>query len=175
MADYNRYTRECSFDQLRPELLHAMRDYIEAQKLVGIETEILMCCETTSEKKTSSGSSGWLALLGEGEPDTVVYTGMFVTPEWLFWVRLGDKSGALATSANFRNVKVRPFASRFDNDTGLEVAGFIGDSPGRVKGYIGMGPEEAARKFCNTVVEAAEKVRKEAGPKRRIKLGLWKM
>ena len=174
MADYNRYTRECSFGQFRPELMQAMRAYIENQKLVGIETDILMCCETTSEKKTSDGNRGLLAFLGEDDPDTIVYTGMFVTPQWLVWARIGDKSGTLVTSAHLRNVKVKPFSSRLTEDTGLEVSGFIGDAPGRVKGYIGMGPEEAARKFCEEVVQAAEKVRKESrAGKRRIKLGLW--
>ena len=174
MADYHRYTRECSFGQFRPELMQAMRDYIENQKLVGIEVDILMCCETTSEKKTpGEKNTGVLAFLAGDDPDTVVYTGMFVTPEWLVWARAGDKSGTLVTSANFKNVHVRPFASSLTKDTGLEVSGFIGDSPGRVKGYIGMGPEEAARKFCDAVVQAAEKVRKEArAGKRRIKLGL---
>jgi hypothetical protein len=173
LADFNRYTRECSFSQLRPELMQAMRDYFENQKLVGIEVDILMCCETTSEKKTSDENTGVLAFLAGDDPDTTVYTGMFVTPQWLVWARVGDKSGTLVTSAHLRNVRVKPFASRFTKDTGLEVSGFIGDSPGRVKGYIGMGPEEAAQKFCEEVVQAAEKVRKEARPKRRIKLGLW--
>jgi hypothetical protein len=53
------------------------------------------------------------------------------------------------------------------------VSGFIGDAPGRVKGYIGMGPGEAARKFCEQVVQAADEARKAARSKRRIKLGLW--
>ncbi len=154
--------------------MQAMRDYFENQKLVGIETAILMCCETTSEKKAPNGSRGVLAFLEGEDPDTTVYTGMFVTPEWLVWARVGNKSGTLVTSADLRNVKVKPFSSRFTEDTGLEVSGFIGDSPGRVKGYIGMGPEEAARKFCDEAVQAAEKARKEArGGKRRIKLGLW--
>jgi hypothetical protein len=173
LADFNRYTRECSFSQLRPELMQALRDYFENQKLVGIEADILMCCETTSEKKTLNGDKGVLAFLAGDDPDTTVYTGMFVTPQWLVWARAGDKSGTLVTSAHLRNVRVKPFTSRFTKDTGLEVSGFIGDSPGRVKGYIGMGPEEAAQKFCEEVVQATEKVRKEARPKRRIKLGLW--
>jgi hypothetical protein len=173
LADYYRTTRECSFDELQPELVQAMRDYITDQKLVGIENEILMCCETTSEKKTPNKSSGLLTLLGEGEPDMIVHTGIFVTPEWLVWARKGDKSGTLVTSAHFRNVKVKPFFSRFNDDTGLEVSGFIGDAPGRVKGYIGMGPGEAARKFCEQVVQAADEARKAARSKRRIKLGLW--
>jgi hypothetical protein len=174
MAGFNRYTRECSFSQFRPELIQAMRDYIENQKLVGIEVDILMCCETTSEKKASDENTGVLAFLTESDPDTIVYTGMFVTPEWLVWARVGDKSGTLVTSAHLKNVRVKPFDSKFTKDTGLEVSGFIGDSPGRVKGYIGMGPEEAARKFCEEVVQAAEKAHKQARPgKRRIKLGLW--
>jgi hypothetical protein len=173
LADFNRYTRECSFSELRPELIEAMRDYFENQKMVGIEVDILMCCETTSEKKTSGENTGVLAFLTESDPDTTVYTGMFVTPQWLVWARSGDKSGTLVTSAHFRNVKVKPYSSRFNDDTGLEVSGFIGDAPGRVKGYIGMGPEEAAQKFCEEVVQAADKVRKQARPKRRIKLGLW--
>jgi hypothetical protein len=173
LADYYRTTRECSLDGLQPELVQAMRDYIENQKLVGIENEILMCCETTSEQKTHNKSSGLLTWLGEGDPDTIVHTGMFVTPEWLVWARKGDKSGMLVTSAHFRNVKVKPFFSRFNDDTGLEVSGFIGDAPGRVKGYIGMGPEDAAQRFCAEVVQAADKLRKEARSKRRIRLGLW--
>ncbi len=175
MAGFNRYTRECTFSQFRPELMQAMCDYIENQKLVGIEGNILMCCETTSEKKTSDENSSVLAFLTESDPDTICYTGMFVTPEWLVWARVGDKSGTLVTSANLKNVRVKPFNSRFTKDTGLEVSGFIGDSPGRVKGYIGMGPEEAAQKFCEEVVQAAEKVRREARPKRGIKLGLWNL
>jgi hypothetical protein len=173
LADFNRYTRECSFSELRPELIQAMRDYFENQKLVGIEVDILMCCETTSEKKTPDENTGVLAFLTESDPDTTVYTGMFVTPEWLVWARIGDKSGTLVTSAHLRNVRVKPFSSQFTKDTGLQVSGFIGDSPGRVKGYIGMGPEEAAQKFCEEVVQAADKVRKQGRSKRRIKLGLW--
>jgi hypothetical protein len=173
VADFNRTTKECSFDELQPDLVQAMRDYFENQKLVGIENEILMCCETTSEKKTPNKSNGLLAFLGEVDPDVIVHTGMFVTPEWLVWARMGDKSGTLVTSAHFRNVKVKPFSSRFNDDTGLEVSGFIGDAPGRVKGYIGLGPEEAAQRFCAEVVQAADKLRKAARPKRRIKLGLW--
>ena len=64
MADFNRYTRECSFSQFRPELMQALRDYIENQKLVGIEIDILMCCETTSEKKTPGEKTAGVLAFG---------------------------------------------------------------------------------------------------------------
>ena len=63
MGDYNRSTRECSFGQLRPELVTAIREHIQKRELGNIEAEILMCCETTSEKK----KKGFFASLGGGD------------------------------------------------------------------------------------------------------------
>ena len=52
MSDYHRFTKECSFGQLRPELARAIREYAQNHRELGnVEVEVLMCCETTSEKK----------------------------------------------------------------------------------------------------------------------------
>jgi hypothetical protein len=50
----------------------------------------------------------------------------------------------------------------------MEVSGYIGDSKGRVRGYIGMGPEPAAQKFCEQVQQAIEKVTPKPAKKRRL-------
>jgi hypothetical protein len=156
MSTYDRVTRECSFGQLRAELVRAICDYAQDHRELGdIEVEVLMCCETTSEKRRTGGLA---ALLG-GDPDTVLYTGMLVTPHYLIWARSGDQSGIGVYSAKLKDVQVRAFASRLMQDTGLEVSGYIGDSNGRVRGYIGMGPEPAAQKFCEQVEQAIEQVR----------------
>ena len=155
MSAYIRVTRECIFGQLRPELVRAIREYAQNHRELGnVEVEVLMCCETTSEKKSADALA---ALLGD-EPDTLLYTGMLVTPQWLIWARYGDQSGVTVSSAKLQDVQVRPFASRLVKDTGIEVSGYIGDSKGRVKGYIGMGPEPAAQKFCEQVQKAIERV-----------------
>lgn len=170
MGSYQRSTKECAFDQLRPELVQAIREYIQNQRLGGIEWDVLGCCETVSEKK----HTGKLTSLLEGDLDTLAYTGILVTPQWLIWARSGDKSGLKVFSANLKNVRVKISDSNLIKDTKLEVVGYIGDSPERVRGYIGLGPEEAAQKFCEEVKKAAEKYRKEAPPaRRRIKLGWW--
>jgi len=163
MSDYVRFTRECSFGQLRPELVRALREYAQNHRELGnVEVEVLMCCETTSEKKRAGALA---ARLGD-DPDTILYTGMLVTPQWLVWARFGDESGISVYSAKLQDVQVRAFASRLVKDTGMEVSGYIGDSKGRVRGYIGMGPEPAAQKFREQVQKAIEKVNPKPTKKR---------
>jgi hypothetical protein len=162
MSDYIRFTRECSFDQLRPELTRAIREHAQNHRELGHVEEVLMCCETTSERKRM----GALAALMGGDPDTILYTGMLVTPQWLIWARSGDKSGIRVSSAKLLDIQVRAFASRLVKDTGMEVSGYIGDSKGRVRGYIGMGPEPAAQQFCDQVQKAIEKATPKPAKKR---------
>jgi hypothetical protein len=165
MSAYIRFTRECPLGQLRPELARAIREYAQNHRELGnVEVEVLMCCETTSEKKRAGALA---ALLGD-DPDTLLYTGMLVTPQWLIWARHGDQSGVTVSSAKLQDVQVRAFASRLLQDTGIEVTGYIGDSKGRVRGYAGMGPEPAAQKFCEQVQKAIEQVKPKPAKK-----GLW--
>jgi len=155
MSDYYRTTRECSLGQLRPELLYAIREYFQKHQLGDLETETLFCCETTSEKK----NVGRLASLLSDDPDTMAYTGVVLTSQWLIWARSGDQSGMVVTAASLKEIQVKAFASMLTKDTGLEIDGYIGDSKGRVRGYLGMGPELAAQKLCEQVQQAIIKLK----------------
>ena len=154
MSDYNRTTRECLVSQLRPELLQAIQNYFQEHKLGDLETEILICCETISKKKSTSRLVSWL----NGESDTTIHTGMLLTPQWLIWVRSGDRSGLRMTAANLTAIQVKAYTSALTHDTGLEVFGYLGDSPSRVRGYIGLGADLAAQRFCEAVKQAIAKV-----------------
>jgi hypothetical protein len=168
MSDYHRFTRECSFGQLRPELARAIRDYAQNHRELGdVEAEVLMCCQTTSEKNKPTGALA--ALLGDN-PDTILYTGMVLTPRWLIWARYGDKSSLRVSSARLQDVQVKVYAPLLVRDTGMEVSGYIGDSKSRVRGYIGMGPEPAAQKFCDQVQKAIEQVNPKPAKK-----SLWSL
>jgi hypothetical protein len=153
MGDYNRSTRECSFGQLKPELLHAIRNYLQDHEMENVEAEILMCCETTSQKKKKGLFAGFLG----SDPDPVHYTGMLVTPEWLVWARHGVKYGTVVLSARLKEVEVKEFSSPLLEDTGLEVFGFVDGSSEKVNAFIGLGSELAARRFREVVEEAAAK------------------
>ena len=43
-------------------------------------------------------------------------------------------------------------------ETGLEIHGKIGESKGRVRGYLGMGSESVAQKFVEAVVDKINEV-----------------
>jgi len=159
VGDYNRTTRECGFEQLRPELVVAIRKYVQKHRLGHIEAETLMCCETTSEKK----KRGLLATLFGPDRDPVHYTAALVTPSLLLWARSGAKSGTAALAARLAEIEVQDYeTSPFGQtlaDTGLEVFGFLLGAPERTNAFIGLGSEPAAQRFREVVKEAAGKAR----------------
>jgi hypothetical protein len=169
MSPYNRTTRECLVSELRPELYRAIQDHFQEQQWGDPETETRICCETISTKERAGRLPSWL----DGEGDATVYTGMLLTSQQLIWVRIADDSGVVLTAADLKEIRVKAYTSPLTRDAGLEVYGFIGDSKGRVRGYIGMGPELAAQKFCEAVVQAVETVNPSAkrGLPRWLKFG----
>ncbi len=165
MSSYTRTTRECPVSQLRPELSQAVHDYFREQQLGDPETEALICCETISTKQSAGRLPSWL----DGEGDATVYTGMLLTSQRLIWVRCAEGSNVVLTAADLKDIRVKTYTSVLARDAGLEVFGFIGNSKGRVRGYIGMGPEAAAQKFCEAVVQAIDTV----NPPVKRKLPRW--
>lgn len=154
MSDYHRSTRECAVNELRPELLQAIRSYFQDHDLGDVETEPLICCETTSQKK----SAGRLQARLREDLDSTVHTALLLTPQWLIWVRSGDRSGLGLSAAQLTMIQARPYRSLLTGDSGLEVFGYVGDSSHRLRGYIGMGAEPAAQKFCEAVQQAIAQV-----------------
>ncbi len=154
MSEYTRTTRECSVKQLRPELLQAIQTYFQEHRLGVLEAEVLICCETLSRKKSTGKMASWLS----GNPDVTIYTGMLLTSEWLIWVHHGDQSGTRLNAADLKQIRAEVYNSPLTKDSGLEIAGYIGDIKNRVRGYIGMGADPAAQKFCEEVIQAINKV-----------------
>jgi hypothetical protein len=165
MSEYFRTTRECSVSQLHPELLQAIRNYFKEHELGDLQAETLICCETISKKKSASKMVSWLS----GKSDTTIYTGMLLTSQWLVWVHYGDKSGTLLNAANLNKIRAEFYTSRFTKDASLEIVGYIGDANARVHGYIGMGTDLAAQKFCEEVKQAIIK----ANPPNKKDLFKW--
>jgi len=153
MSEYIRTTRECSVSQLHPELRQAIQNYFQEHKLGALQAETLMCCETISRKKSAGKMVSWL----NGKPDTTVYTGMLLTSQWLIWVHHGDQSGTLLNAADLKQIRAEFYTSPLTKDSGLEIVGFIGDAKNRVRGYVGMGADLVAQKFCEEVKQAITK------------------
>lgn len=158
MSEYIRTTRECPVNQLRPELLQAIRNYFREHKLGDLEAESLICCETISRKKDAGKVASWLS----GNSDTTIYTGMVLTSQWLIWIHHGDQSGTLLNAADLKQIRAEFYTSPLTKDAGLEIVGYIGDAKGRVRGYVGMGAGPAAQKFCEEVRQAILKLKPPA-------------
>ena len=94
---------------------------------------------------------------------------MLLTSQKLIWVRRGDQSGIVLNTADLKEIQVSAYISMLTKDTGLEVIGYIEDSKSKTRGYIGMGSELAAQKFCDQVKQAITKV----NPPAQKKLPYW--
>lgn len=144
MPDYRRATRACPFDQLQPELANAIRDHLQAQNLSSLIDEALLCCETTSDQIGTS----WLDALPGGDPDTISYLALILTPQRLIWARHGDRSAATVASAPLSDLFVKVFRPRNTRDFGLQVNVRMAGTRSRVTGQLLLGSEPAAERFC---------------------------
>ena len=154
MSDYNRTTRVCSVEQLRPEMLQAIQEYFQKNELGDLHAETLACCETVSTKKNAGKLAFWLS----GNPDATIHVDIVLTPEFLIWVHLGDKTGMRVNAANLRNIRTEYYMSLSKKEASLSIMGYISDAKSGVRGAIALGPEPAAEQFCEQVKQAIQKV-----------------
>jgi len=161
MGEWNRFTKECVLESIRPEMTAAIQKHIETYNLGSILNDYLMCIETTSEKKKKG-------LFGGGG-DKMVVQSAIITPLWLVLAVAGDKSGASALSAQLKDMVVTDYADtpgyKLLPDSGIEVTGIFTGRVGeqtiqRVSYFTGLGEEPAAKKFKETLSRAIQETRK---------------
>lgn len=150
MREYQRTTREYSFDDFQPEIRSAIRKYAEKHEFGDVPAEALMCAETVSEKI----KQGFFSKIFGGA-NYARKVSMLVTPERLLWCTVDARDNAIVLSARLSDVEISDFESNLVEDSGLNVFGFINQSPERVQAFIGLGAEPAAQKFRETVKKAA--------------------
>ena len=165
MFDYTRTTRICPVSQLHPGLSQAIREYFQTHQLGDPETATVLCCETISTRPQPPR----LVALLDGNPDTNIHLAILLTAEWLVWARNGDQTGMVVTGARLQVIKVKAFVTRRTKDMELEVSGFLPGTKEYVRGNLGLGPDIAAQKFCDTVCQAVL----EANPPVKRKFPRW--
>ena len=153
MPGFKRTTRECSMSQLNPSLLQAFEEYFSMHQLANRTEETLMCCETFSEKK----KPGLLDAVLTGNPGSTGYLGIILTDRRLIWARTGERLKTVAFGTDLTIIQLKAYTSRITDETELQISGYIGKSKERIQGNLAMGPEEAARKFCEEALRAVEK------------------
>ncbi|MBZ0318837.1 MAG: hypothetical protein K8L91_20645 [Anaerolineae bacterium] len=154
--EYQRSTKECRFGELRPELVAAIRAYLEKHldkdELGGVESSIVLCAETTSEHL----KKGFMAKL-TGGGDKIRRTAMVLTPSLLIWSTTDEKHGPATLAVRLEEAEITDFKSPLAQieDDGLQVVGFSLGATERMSAFIGLGQEAVAQKVRETVKEAA--------------------
>jgi len=150
MREYERATRECSFNEFPPEIVAAVRKYAEKNDLGNLEAQALMCAETSSAKI----KQGFFAKVFGGAAFAVKNC-VVVTPERILWATLDNKNETAVLTARFEDVEIKDFSSNLVEDTGLQVVGSISHFSERASAFIGLGDEPAAQKLRRLLQDAA--------------------
>ena len=154
MGDWKRSSRECLFNELRPEMTAAITAHIEQYGLEVDPIEILMCVETTSEtiKKAIIGGSG-----------RAVLTSAFVTPIWLIWAIRGENPEVAVMSARLADVVVQDYAktqfAKMVPDTGIEVSGSFTDVSERGSAFLGLDEGLVSERFKETILTTKQHIK----------------
>lgn len=151
MSETTRITRQCTINELNPVLSTALRAHIAQYHLDDLETDILMCCETSSTQQKKG-------LFGGMEKAVSV---VFVTPKWLAWAESLNNKIAEVNSALLTRIDIRDFAgSAMDAiapDTGMNVSGRYTNAVKTGQAFIGIGADEVGVKFRQVLHEAMQK------------------
>lgn len=150
MSDYRRTTRECSVAQLQPDLARAIQDYAQRQQWSNLKDEVVMCCETTSEKITTNR----LDALLNSDVDATTTLALIVTPQRLIWARSGPRAGTAAASAQYKDMRLKIFTPKHTQDIAVDVFGRMEGTREKVGGRLTLGPGPVAQKFCEEVMRA---------------------
>jgi len=152
MNAYTRSTRECTFADLRPELVTAIREHVEKYKLEDIESSLLICCETMSTTQKTG--------LFTNSSETTV-TGMIVTAQSLIWTNGKKKDKPTVRSAWLRNIDAQDFENtamyQVNPDSGMNITGRYTDVTKQGQAFIGLGTDSAGEKFRQVLQHAIQK------------------
>lgn len=150
MGDYQRTTRECTLDSMRPELAAAIRAHVEKHNLGDILSGAVMCVETTSEKRKKG-------LFGGTE---IIYQGAALTKDWLVWAAGGTKAPMGVLSARLDQITAQDYAksdfAKLIPDTGVNVNGLYTGTSGPGSAFIGLEENAAGKKFREVLIAAAQ-------------------
>jgi len=152
MTDYHRTTRECTLDQLRPELARAIRDYAQQQHWDNLEADVLMCCETTAEKISTNRLDTFL----NSDVDPITYLALIATPQRLIWAHSGTRTRVGAASAQYKEMRLKIFQPKHTQDFAVDVYAHMDATREIAGGRMMLDSGPAAQKFCETVIRATD-------------------
>jgi hypothetical protein len=160
MREYKHTTRECRFEELKPEMVTAIREFCQKNSLLpmGLDTQVLVCIETVSEQV----KIGFMDRLS-GLSEKIYTTGALVTPEFIIWVTSGPKRKTSVLAARLVEVEITKLDYTGVRDSGLDLFGLMIGGKERITTYIALGNDPAAQKFERVFRAALDKAYQGGG------------
>jgi hypothetical protein len=158
MRYYQRTTRQCQWQQLRPALRAAIEKHAADNLFGDVVGQLLACIETESVQQKQRGLAGWRdRLLGPNDPDEVHYTAAVLLPNWLIWATSGEKRGTTTLSARLGDIRIEDFTGFGGiEDNGINISGTVRGSKEQTMAFLGLGEGEAADNFKRRLRQAIQ-------------------
>ncbi len=163
MSHYQRTTRACTLDGLRPELAAAIRTYAQRQQWDNLEAEVLACCETATERTSTNRLDAWL----HRGAATDSYLALIATPQRLIWAYCSDRARAGAASARYQEMRLKIFRPKSTPGIAVDVFGRMDGTREKTGGRFMLDDSPAALDFCEQVQRATAPLRLPAEEKPR--------
>jgi hypothetical protein len=165
MSHFQRTTRACTLDELRPELVEAIRAYAQQQQWDNLEAEVLACCETTTERTAANRLDARLS----GSAATLSHLALIATPHRLIWAYSSDRAHAGAASAQYKQMRLKIFTPKLTAGIGVEIYARMDGTGEKTGGRFMLDDNPDARHFCEEVKHATNPVHppSEEKPRRR--------
>ena len=159
MSPYKRSTRQCNFNELRYELITAIRDHQKRYRLTGEDIQPLACIETTSRDLSDPGFFDRL----RGNTKRTNITTIFMTPTMVYWGLSDTRKLVIILSARLAEIEVKDYEETDSfqkrEDEGLELTGRANGGQKKGTYFIGLGLEPAAVEFRQILKDAALKAK----------------
>lgn len=156
MGDYNRSTKEISFESISPDVMQAVNKYIETHTLGDILKGVKLCIISNNEKIKKGLFSG------PGAKSLVQVA--VLTDRWLILADRVDQNAIYIKSMQLRDITVEDYEKssfyKMIPDTGMNVTGIFTDASEKGTIFLPLGKDAAGEKFKEALIEAAQDAKK---------------
>lgn len=156
MGDYNRSTKEISFEEITPDVMQAIQKYIELHNLGDILSNVSHCIISTSDKIKKG-------LFGGPGPNLLVQT-VVLTNRWLILADRVDQNAIYIKSMQLADIVVTDYQqTKFHGvipDSGLNLTGKFTDASEQGTIFMPLGEDEAGDKFKEAVIRSVQEAKK---------------
>src|SRR5688572_12186191 len=156
MGDYDRSTKEISFEEITPDVMQAVNKYIELHNLGDILSNVSHCLISTSDKIKKG-------LFGGPGPNLLVQTAI-LTNRWLILADRVDQNAIYIKSMQLADIVVTDYQqTKFHGvipDSGMNLIGKFTDASEQGTIFMPLGEDEAGDKFKEAVIRSVQEAKK---------------